>query len=135
MKSAVPFALALAVAWSMSTSALADGDPAKGAKLVKRCIACHTFEKGGKNKIGPNLFGVLGRKAGSAPGYKYSKSYSAAGAGGLVWNAEAVFEYLADPKKFMRKITGNKKARSKMVFKLKKDKDRRDVVAHLESRK
>ena len=116
-------------------SALAEGDAAKGEKVFKKCKACHTIADGGRNKVGPNLFGIVGRKAGSAPKYKYSKSYVAAGENGLTWNEDDLLEYLSDPKKYLRKITGNPKARSKMAFKLKKEKDRENVVAYLKEQK
>lgn len=116
-------------------SALAEGDAAKGEKVFKKCKACHTIKDGGKNRVGPNLFGVVGRKAGSAPKYKYSKSYPAAGENGLTWNEDELLEYLTDPKTYIKKATGDNKARSKMAFKLKKEKDRKDVIAYLKKQK
>ena len=114
-----------------SATALAEGDPAKGKKVFGKCKACHTLKAGAKNKVGPNLFGVVGRKAGTAPKYKYSKSYVTAGESGLTWNDEEIFEYLQDPTKYIRRITGDKKAKTKMKFKLKKERDRRDVISYL----
>lgn len=106
-------------------------DAANGEKIYnKRCKACHTVEQG-KNKVGPSLFGILGRQAGTVPKFKYSKSYVSAGEAGLTWTEENIIEYLADPKKYMRKVTDNKKARSKMVFKLKKENERQDVTAYI----
>ena len=52
---------------------------AEGAKVFKKCAACHSIAEGGKNKIGPALWGVLGRQAGSLPDYKYSKAMAAHG--------------------------------------------------------
>ena len=52
---------------------------AEGAKVFKKCSACHSIAEGGANKIGPALWGVLGRPAGSVPGYKYSKAMAAYG--------------------------------------------------------
>ena len=56
-----------------------------------------------------------------------------AGEGELTWSADTIFEYLLDPKAFMREVTGDKRAKSRMVFKLKKEDDRRDVIAFLET--
>ncbi len=114
-------------------AASAQGDAAAGEKVFKKCKACHTSDSGGKNKIGPNLFGIVGRQAGTAPGFRYSPSYVAAGEDGLAWDADAIFEYLVDPKAFIRSVTGDKKAKTRMVFKLKKEAARRDVIAFLES--
>ena len=71
------FVLAAVITVAAASSALA-ADTAKGEKLFKKCSACHTIKSGGKNKIGPNLFGVVGRKMGTGKGFKYSKSYLAA---------------------------------------------------------
>ncbi|MCG8509924.1 MAG: c-type cytochrome [Rhodospirillales bacterium] len=122
---------AAAVAITTAGGAALGADAANGEAIYnKRCKACHTIEAG-KNKVGPSLFGVFGRQAGTVPKYKYSKSYVSAGEAGLMWTEENMIEYLADPKKFMRKVTGNKKAKSKMVFKLKKEDERQDVTAYM----
>jgi cytochrome c len=129
------FGVALAVGLS-GAQALAEGDAANGAKVFKkRCFACHTIDKGGKNKVGPNLFGAYGNKPGQAKGYKYSKSYKQAADKGIVWNDAAIAEYVGDPRKFIRKATGDKKARSKMTYKLKKAAERDDVIAYLKTQK
>ena len=112
---------------------LAQGDAAAGETVFKKCKACHTAESGGKNKIGPNLFAIVGRQAGTADGFKYSPSYVTAGEGGLTWAADTIFAYLADPKAFIRDITGDKRAKTRMVFKLKSEDDRNDVIAFLET--
>ena len=125
--------LALAVAGMVafaSGSALAEGDAKKGEKVFKKCKSCHTIKAGGKNKVGPNLFGVVGRAAGAAEGYKYSKGYKAAGLG--AWDDAALTEYLMDPSKFLSAKAG-KKVKSKMTFKLKKEKQRANVIAYLKT--
>jgi cytochrome c len=116
-----------------ATGALAAGDAAKGEKLYKKCVACHTIEEGGKNKVGPNQYKVFGRTAGTAEGYKYSKLMQAASEKGLTWDAETLDAYLTDPTKFLREYTGDDKGRSKMTFKLRKPEQRADIIAYLES--
>ena len=105
---------------------LAKADPADGAKVFKKCQSCHTAEQGGKNKVGPNLFGIVGRQAGSAPGYTYSASMSAKAGEIGTWDAAEVAGFISNPKEFL----GGK---SKMGFKLKKIGDRAAVIAYLKS--
>ena len=85
------------------TSALA-ADLAKGAKVYKKCKVCHSLEEGGKHKIGPNLFGIMGRESGTATGFKYSKAMKEAG---ITWGVSTLTYYLTKPKDF---IPGNKMA-------------------------
>ena len=125
----LPLLLGLALAVSAG-QALAAGDAGKGEKVFKKCKACHSLDAG-KNKVGPSLAGIVGRKAGSAAKDKYSKSLKAAAAKGLTWDEASLDKYLANPKTYLREYLGNKKARSKMAFKLKKDGDRGNVIAFL----
>ena len=126
----------VAAALLISGPAGASGDVAKGEKFAKkRCGACHSFEKGGEHKVGPNLFGVTQRGPAKADGYAYSSHLTDAAAKGFAWNAEELDSYLTDPTKYLRKKTGDKKARSKMVFKVKKEGDRQDVIAYLQTLK
>lgn len=128
--------LALAVAGMVafaSGSALAEGDAKKGKKVFKKCKSCHTIKQGGKNKVGPNLFGIVGKSGATAEGYKYSKGYLAA-APSLTWDDAALMEYLINPSKYLSAKAG-KKVKSKMTFKLKKEKARADVIAYLNTMK
>lgn len=110
-----------------------DGDAAAGEKVFKKCSSCHAVGEGAKNKVGPMLNGIIGRNAGSVDGFKYGKDLVKAGEAGLVWSEDEMFEYLADPRKYLRAKLDNKKAKSKMAYKLKKEKDRRNVIAYLKS--
>ena len=104
------------------TSALA-ADLAKGAKVYKKCKVCHSLEEGGKHKIGPNLFGIMGRESGTAQGFKYSKAMKEAG---ITWGVSTLTYYLTKPKDF---IPGNK-----MAFPgLKKPEQIENIIAFLEA--
>lgn len=113
-------------------SASAEGDVEKGKKFFKKCKQCHSLEEG-KKKIGPSLFQIIGRKAGTEAKFKYSKSYVEAGEKGLEWTEENLIGYLENPKKWMAAYLEVKKVKSKMVVKYKKQKDRENVVAYLKS--
>jgi cytochrome c len=82
------------------------------------------------NKAGPNLYGVIGRQAGTAD-FKYGASLVAAGEKGLVWTEELIVDYLKDPQKFLRAYLDDNKAKSNMSFKLAKGGE--DVAAYLAS--
>jgi cytochrome c len=116
--------IAVIAAIGIGTSAASAQDKAKqGEAVFKRtCGACHTVEIG-KNRIGPSLAGVVGRKAGSAEGFKYSDPMAKSG---VTWTEENLNKYIADPKGF---IPGNK-----MVFTgIKKEDERHAVIDYLET--
>ena len=128
----VILAAALSVA---SLSAQAAGDAVKGKKDFKgKCGVCHTLAEG-KNRVGPSLFKIVGRKAGTAPKYRYSADYVEAGKKGLVWDEKTMVDYLKDPKKFIAAFLKKDKAKSKMTIKYKSQKLRDNVAAFLASLK
>ena len=117
----------------------ASGDAAAGEEQFNRqCVACHVVQNedgevlAGRNaQVGPNLYGIMGRAAGAEEGFKYGESLAQAGENGLVWDEEQMIAYLADPKKYLRTYLDDKKAKSKMAFKLKKEDQRAAVAAYL----
>ena len=133
-------ALIAAAAAMFAGPALADGHVAEGEKLVaKRCKSCHMIANGDDvilkgGKTGPNLWGVVGRQAGTEADYsKYGDDLVAAGEKGLVWDEEQLAGFLADPKKYLASYLDVKKAKSKMSFRLKKEDQRAAVAAYLAS--
>ena len=102
-------------------SLMAMGDIAIGEKIFKKCAACHSIVKGGKNNIGPALYNVVGRKTGAVTDYKYSKSLSSYD---KEWTFEELNGYLIKPAKWIKG--------TKMAFAgLRKEKDRASVIKYL----
>ena len=115
------FSAALAVMITVGSAEA--GDAKKGAKIFKKCKACHTIKEGGKNKVGPNLYGIVGQKAAQVKGYKYSKAMKASD---VTWDEATLDKFLTKPKKMMKK--------TKMAFSgLKKEKQRADLIAYLKA--
>jgi cytochrome c len=110
-----------------TTAALAQspaGDAEKGANVFKKCMACHAVGEGAKNKVGPELNGIIGRKMGSVEGFAYSDTLKEHNAKGDVWTAEVLSAYLENPKGYMPGV--------KMVFAgLPKESDRLNLEAYL----
>jgi cytochrome c len=120
----------VAMAAAASCPAIAADKPA----AVGRCTACHTFEPGGANKVGPALHGVFGKPMFAVAGYNYgegAKEMAEAG-GDAVWAEAALDAYLADPNAFLSEKLG-RKARSKMTFKLPDAADRAAIIAYLKA--
>jgi cytochrome c len=104
---------------------MATADPKAGADVAKKCAVCHTFDKGGANKIGPNLFGVVGENIGEGKGYQFSDALKAKHG---AWDVDTLNAWLYKPQDFAKG--------TKMTFAgLPKAKDRADVVAYLQSLK
>lgn len=100
------------------------GDAEAGKAVFAKCKVCHQIGEGAKNKIGPHLNGVFGRKAAGLEGFKYSKSLKRAGNSGLEWHADTLSAYIEDPRAFA--------SGTRMNFAgLKDPKDRANVVAYL----
>ena len=100
---------------------MAMGDIATGEKVFKKCAACHSIVKGGKNNLGPALYNVVGRQIGSVSDYKYSKALSEYG---KEWNFEELNGYLIKPAKWIKG--------TKMAFAgLRKEKDRASVILYM----
>jgi cytochrome c len=100
---------------------LASSSPERGEASAKPCIACHSFEKGGPNKVGPNLWNVVGRPKASAPGFNYSAAMKAKGGN---WTFDELNKFLANPKGY---VPG-----TAMTFAgLPRDTQRADVINYL----
>jgi cytochrome c len=115
------FAALAAAGFMMAAPAMA-GDAAAGEKVFRKCKACHYVDQE-KNKTGPHLVNIIGRKAGAVEGYKYSKAMAGSD---LVWDEATLAGFLAKPKSYLKG--------TKMAFAgLKKDSDIADVIAYLKS--
>lgn len=98
------------------------GDPVAGKRVFVKCLACHVVTEG-QNRVGPSLYGIVGRSAGSIPGFAYSPANKNSG---ITWTEEIMFAYLKNPQAY---IPG-----TKMVFPgLPSGQDRADVIAYLKS--
>lgn len=112
-------------------------DAAKGESEFKKCKACHAIVaddgteivKGGK--VGPNLYGIVGRAVASEADFKYGDTIAVVGATGMVWDEAELAAYMTDPKAWLVEKTGDAGAKTKMTFKLAKN--QADVVAYLAS--
>lgn len=120
-----PLLLTAGLLLSWAPAAFAS-DAEAGKKVFSKCAACHAVGENAKHKVGPVLNDVIGRKAGTAEGYKYSPAMMKAGEGGLVWDEETLQAYLAKPKDVVKG--------TKMTFAgLTKEDDLENVIAYLET--
>ena len=112
---------ALALLACMTAVAHAEGDPARGAQVFKRCAICHTDTKGGGDGLGPNLYGIAGRKAATRPGFSYSPALQKSG---IVWTQPNLAKWVEKP---ARMVPGTKMAFSGITSK----KQQADLIAFL----
>ena len=94
----IGFASAALIAMALASGTAGAADVKKGKKVFNKCKACHSL-KSGKNKMGPSLFGVIGRKAASVPKFRYSKAMKKSD---ITWDEATLRLYLANPKKFLK---------------------------------
>lgn len=106
---------------ALMSAAQAEGDAAAGAKIFTQCAACHAVGAGAQNSVGPVLNGVVGRNAGTFPGYRYSGAMRRSG---LVWDEANLTKYLRAPEQV---VPGTKMAYGGITS----DKDLADVIAYL----
>jgi cytochrome c len=122
MKTSTLSALVVVTALTATSGALAQ-DAAAGKTSFNKCLACHAIGEGAKNKVGPVLNGLDGRKSGTVEGYSYSDANKNSG---ITWNKDVFLEYIKDPK---AKIPG-----TKMVFAgIKNEKESNDLWAYVSS--
>jgi cytochrome c2 len=103
----------------------AAADPGRGERVFQRCFACHSVVAGEDKLPGPNLRGVVGRRAGTQPGFRFSPALIQAGERGLVWTRATLDAYLADPERFLPGTEMGMPGLSLAV-------DRRDVIDYLQ---
>lgn len=131
--------LTVAVFLPLIAGALQAADLVKGERTFKRCLACHSITgddgaaivRGGK--IGPNLYGVVGRGVGALEGFNYGESMAVVGKSGAVWDEEKLAAFLTDPAAWLAEATGDSEAKTLMTFKLKKG--GADLAAYLAEQK
>lgn len=131
-------ALAAFASPAFAEAHLGSGDPAAGEAAFSKCQSCHVVQNeagevlAGRNaKTGPNLYGVVGRQAGTVDGFRYKKSIVEAGEAGLVWDVASLTEYLQDPTAFLKKALDDNGARSGMAFKVRSEEEAADLAAFL----
>ena len=136
----VKLKLTLIALLATAAPAFAAGDAAKGEAVFKQCQTCHIVADADGNvlagkaaKTGPNLYGVVGRVAGTYADFKYGDDMIAAGAGGLVWDEATLTEYVQNPSDFLKKTLDDKGAKGKMQFQVKDAAKAADVVAYIAS--
>lgn len=134
-------ALAFAAAPALADGHASGDAEAGGAAFNKQCVSCHVVMNeagetlaGRKAKTGPNLYGIPGAQAGAVEGFRYGKDIVKAGAEqGMVWDEATFVGYVQNPTGYLREFTGNKKARAKMSFKVRKEEDAKNIYAYLVS--
>ena len=100
---------------------LANADPDNGQRVARRCAACHTFDSGGPNRVGPNLWGVVGRDKAAVDGFRYSSAMAEHGGS---WTLENLIAYLQDPR-------GQVPGTSMIFAGIRDDGDLADLIAYM----
>ena len=114
----------VAVVLALPSSFVAAGDAVKGAKVYKKCVSCHMIGDGAKNRVGPQLNGIIGREIAAIGDYKYSKAMVKYAATAKIWSEENLAAYLESPRKLVKG--------GRMAFAgLRKEKDRANIIAYL----
>lgn len=91
--------IAIAAAFALAPIMAAQAqDAAAGQRVYNQCRACHTINEGGRNGVGPNLWGIVDSQAGQRTGFRYSANMQELAAGGLKWDADTLGRYLTNPK-------------------------------------
>lgn len=122
----VPMLAAAALLWQALPASAEDA--AAGQRVYAQCRACHTVEKGGRNGVGPNLWGIVGSPAGKREGFRYSANMQELAQGGLVWTRENLDKYLENPKSLV--------PRGSMAFAgIRNPEQRANLIAYLETLK
>lgn len=119
--------LAAAALLVQSVPAVAQ-DAAAGQRVFAQCRACHTVDNGGRNGVGPNLFGIYGSPAGKREGFRYSANMQELAQGGLTWTSENLNTYIRNPKDLV--------PRGSMAFAgVRNDEQRANLIAYLQTLK
>jgi cytochrome c len=132
-------ALAVGVLVALAPLSSLAGDPEAGKTLfASNCANCHVVVNeagetlaGRAARTGPNLYGVIGRQAGTYEGFRYGPSLVEAGQKGLVWDEETFVAYVQNPNAFLRSYLGNNRARGNMAFQIRNEAQARDLYAFL----
>ena len=115
--------LAAVATGTMLPSSTDAADVKKGKMVYRKCVACHSIKKGARHKIGPNLFGIVGRPSGKAPKYTYSKAIRLAN---LIWDEATLNNFIKNPKKLIKK--------TKMSFAgIRNDNQRANLIEYLKT--
>lgn len=108
-----------------------EGDAKRGEVVFQQCSICHQVGPMAGNGIGPNLTGVLNRKMGSLPDFSYDTGLQKAAQAGMNWDEEKVFNWLADPQTYIKRVVSDDSVTSKMTVKVSDEQARRDVIAYI----
>lgn len=117
-----------------------EGDAEAGEAAFNQCQTCHVVKNddgetlAGRNaRTGPNLYGIIGRQAGSVDGFRYSDAMVEAGEAGLIWNEVDFVPYVMDPTAHLREYLDDRRARGKMAYKVRDEDDAKNLYAYLVS--